>query len=92
MMPRGVKKLPISNMKYVGMGPKMIRHIMKKKNVDSLQTLMANAKELGIKNHSLCYEYGYYENQKEELLDGIEIAGVATYLSETTEANHNLFI
>lgn len=30
--------------------------------------------------------------KKEELLDGIEIAGVATYLSETTEANHNLFI
>jgi peroxiredoxin family protein len=30
--------------------------------------------------------------KKEELIDGVEIAGVATYLGDTTTSNHNLFI
>ncbi|MDD3171753.1 MAG: DsrE/DsrF/DrsH-like family protein, partial [Bacilli bacterium] len=92
MMPRGTKKLPISNMNMLGMGPKMIKYIMKKKNVDSLQTLMTNANSLGIKIIACAMSMDIMGIKKEELLDGIEIAGVATYLSETTEANHNLFI
>lgn len=92
MMPRGAKKLPISNMNMGGMGPKMIRYIMKKKNVDSLQVLMAQANSLGVKIIACAMSMDIMGIKKEELLDGIDIAGVATYLGETTEANHNLFI
>ena len=92
MMPRGTEKLPISNMNMAGMGPKMIKSIMKKKNVDSLQTLMKTAMDMGVKVTACAMSMDIMGIHKEELIDGIEIAGVATYLGDTQEANHNLFI
>ncbi len=92
MMPRGVKKLPISNMNMMGMGPKMIKNIMKKKNVDSLQTLMTNAMDMGVKIIACAMSMDIMGIKEEELINGIEVAGVATYLGDTQDANHNLFI
>jgi len=92
MMPKGTEKLPISKMNMLGMGPKMIRYIMKKKNVDSLQTLMKNAMDMGVKITACAMSMDIMGIKKEELMDGIEIAGVATYLGDVQSANHNLFI
>jgi len=92
MMPRGSKKLPISNMNMMGMGPKMIKHIMKKKNVDSLQVLMKNAIDMDVKIIACAMSMDIMGIKKEELIEGIEVAGVATYLGDTQDANHNLFI
>lgn len=92
MMPRGTNKLPISNMNMMGVGPKMIKSIMKKKNVDSLQTLMTQALEMGIKITACAMSMDIMGIKKEELMDGIEIAGVATYLGDVQSSNHNLFI
>ncbi len=92
MMPRGVNKLPISNMNMAGMGPKMIKSIMKKKNVDSLQVLMNNALEMGVKVIACAMSMDIMGIKEEELIEGIEVAGVATYLGDTQESNHNLFI
>ncbi|MCV2232151.1 CoA-disulfide reductase [Paracholeplasma manati] len=92
MMPKGTEKLPISKMNMLGMGPKMIRYIMKKKNVDSLQTLMNNAMSMGVKITACAMSMDIMGIKKEELIDGIEIAGVATYLGDTQSSNHNLFI
>jgi CoA-disulfide reductase len=92
MMPRGTKKLPISKMNMGGMGPKMMKHIMKKKNVDSLEMMIAKAKELDIKLTACAMSMDILGIKKEELIDGIEIAGVATYLGDTDTSNHNLFI
>ncbi len=92
MMPRGPKKLPISNMNMMGMGPKMIKSIMKKKNVDALEVLMKNARDLGVKITACAMSMDIMGIKEEELIDGIEIAGVATYLGDTIDANHNLFI
>ena len=92
MMPRGPKKLPISKMNMAGMGPKMMKHIMKKKNVDSLQTMIQKALELNIKLTACAMSMDILGIKKEELIDNIEIAGVATYLGDTQSANHNLFI
>jgi peroxiredoxin family protein len=92
MMPKGTEKLPISKMNMLGMGPKMIRYIMKKKNVDSLQTLMKNAMDMGVKITACAMSMDIMGIHKEELMDGIEIAGVATYLGDVQSSNHNLFI
>lgn len=92
MMPKGPNHLPISNMNMMGMGPKMIRGIMKKKHVDSLQTLMVNAQAMGVKITACAMSMDIMGIQKEELIDGVEIAGVATYLGDTQSSNHNLFI
>ncbi len=92
MMPRGTKKLTISKMNMAGMGPKMMRHIMKKKNVDTLEMMIDKAQELGIKLTACAMSMDILGIKKEELIDGIEIAGVATYLGDTADSNHNLFI
>jgi len=92
MMPRGVDRLPISNMNMLGMGPLMIKGIMKKKNVSSLQALMTNALQMGVKIQACAMSMDIMGIKQEELIDGIDIVGVATYLADTTEANHNLFI
>jgi|AntAceMinimDraft_17_1070374.scaffolds.fasta_scaffold09019_4 CoA-disulfide reductase len=92
MMPRGPKKLPISNMNMGGMGSKMIKSIMKKKNVDALEVMMSTAIELGVNLQACAMSMDIMGIKKEELIDGIEVVGVATYLADTTTANHNLFI
>lgn len=92
MMPRGPKKLPISKMNMAGMGPVMMKHIMNKKNVDSLQVMIEKAKELDIKLTACAMSMDILGIKEEELIDGIEIAGVATYLGDTQDSNHNLFI
>lgn len=92
MMPRGANKLPISNMNMGGMGSKMIKSIMKKKNVDSLPIMIDNAKDLGVNIQACAMSMDIMGIKKEEMIDGIEVVGVATYLADTTDANHNLFI
>ena len=92
MMSRGTKKLPISKMNMLGMGPRMIKSIMKKKNVDALEVMIKNAMDLGVKLTACAMSMDIMGIKKEELIDGIEIAGVATYLGDTTTSNHNLFI
>lgn len=92
MMPRGTKKLPISNMNMLGMGPKMIRYIMKKKNVDSVEMLLQNALNMGVKIVACSMSMDIMGIKESELIEGIEYAGVATYLAASDEANHHLFI
>lgn len=92
MMPKGPKKLPISKMNMAGMGPKMIQHVMKRKNVDSLQTLIENAMATGVNIVACAMSMDIMGIKKEELIDGVEIGGVATYLGETEDSNLNLFI
>jgi len=70
----------------------MIKSIMKKKNVDSLRTLMASAQDMGVKIIACAMSMDIMGIKAEELIDGVEIAGVATYLGDTVDSNHNLFI
>ncbi|MEK4029792.1 DsrE/DsrF/DrsH-like family protein [Pseudobacillus sp. FSL P4-0506] len=92
MMPAGPKHLPISNMNMGGMGAKMIRQVMEKKNVDSLETLMENAMNMGVRIVACAMSMDVMGIRKEELIDGVEIGGVATYLGQAENANVNLFI
>ncbi|WP_374721166.1 CoA-disulfide reductase [Peribacillus tepidiphilus] len=92
MMPAGPKNLPISNMNMGGMGAKMITHVMKKKNVDSLETLIENAMGMGVEIVACSMSMDVMGIRKEELIDGVEIGGVATYLGKAEDSNLNLFI
>jgi peroxiredoxin family protein len=92
MMPRGPEKLALSKMNFMGMGPKMIKHVMKKHNVLSLPQLMEMAQEQGVKLVACTMSMDLLGIQKEELIDNIEYAGVAAYLGDATQAQVNLFI
>jgi hypothetical protein len=80
MMPRGSKKLGLSRMNMLGMGPKMIRWVMKNKNVQSLEELLKAAMENGVRIVACRMSMDIMGIRQEELIDGVELAGVATFL------------
>lgn len=92
MMPRGVNKAKLSKMNMAGLGAKMIKGVMKKKNVSSLEELMQQAIANGVKLIACTMSMDIMGIKREELIDGIEYAGVATYLGDAEESNVNLFI
>lgn len=92
MMPRGSRKLSLSKMNMGGMGAKMIRFIMNKKNVASLEDLIQQAKANGIKLVACNMSMDVMGIKKEELIDGVEIGGVATFLGSAEESDMSLFI
>lgn len=92
MMPRGSKKLRLSKMNMAGMGTSMMKKVMNDKNVDSLEELMKKAMNSGVKLIACTMSMDIMGITKEELIDGVEFAGVASYLGEAEESNVNLFI
>ena len=92
MMPRGSKKLALSKMNMGGMGAKMIRSVMKKQNVDSLEDLIQQAMVAGVKLTACQMSMDVMGITQEELLDGVEVGGVASMLDDNDHSNMNLFI
>jgi peroxiredoxin family protein len=70
----------------------MMKDIMRKKKVNSLPELIKSAQELGVKFIACTMSMDVMGIKPEELIDGVEYAGVATYLGEADQANVNLFI
>ena len=91
-MPRGTTKLPLSQMNMLGMGPKMIKGIMKKHSMLSLHDLMQAAIKNGVKVVACQMTMDLLGIKQEELIDGAELGGVATMLGASDESNMSLFI
>ncbi|MGH4140245.1 CoA-disulfide reductase [Clostridium sp.] len=92
MMPRGSKKLKLSQMNMMGMGAKMIRSVMKNKNISSLEDLIKSAIDSGVEVVACSMSMDVMGITKEELIDGVKIGGVGYYLGEAENSNVNLFI
>ena len=92
MLPADSKALKLSQMNMMGIGSKMMRFLMKKKKIDSLESLIAQAREQGVEFIACTMSMDVMGVKKEELLDDVTLGGVATYLERTEEANLNLFI
>ncbi|SFA55103.1 Peroxiredoxin family protein [Anoxybacillus pushchinoensis] len=92
MMPKGANRLGLSKMNMSGLGPKMIKHVMKKHNAMTLPQLIEMAQEQGVKLVACTMTMDLLGIKKEELIDGVELGGVAAYLGDATEGKVNLFI
>ena len=92
MMPRGTKKLGLSRMNMGGAGAKMIRAVMKSKGVSSLEELIQNAIDHGVKLVACQMSMDIMGIKREELIDGVELGGVATFLGSVEQSNMSLFI
>ena len=92
MMPSSSKKLKLSQMSMMGAGDKMMRYIMRKKNINSLEELRQQALDNGVEFIACQMTMDMMGISKEELLDGVSIGGVATYMERAEQANVNLFI
>jgi peroxiredoxin family protein len=65
---------------------------MKKKNVSTLSELIKTAKESGIKLIACSMSMDIMGIKQEELIDDVEIGGVAKYIAESEKSGSNLFI
>ncbi|WP_071027782.1 DsrE/DsrF/DrsH-like family protein [Peptoniphilus raoultii] len=92
MLPKGSKKLKLSKMNFLGMGPKMIRNIMKKKGVKSLEDLIKKAIDMVVEITDCQMSMDIMGLKIEELIDGVKVGGVATMIEDNDNSNMNLFI
>lgn len=92
MLPKNAEKLTLSKFNFGGAGRFMMKKVMKAENVMTVAELLDTAREQDIKLIACTMSMDVLGISKEELIDGIEYAGVATYLGEADESNVNLFI
>ncbi|HNX12450.1 MAG TPA: DsrE/DsrF/DrsH-like family protein [Paludibacteraceae bacterium] len=94
MLPNGKDKLKLSNMNMAGMGPMMIKMLMKKQNVMSLGEMFRQAGELGVEITICEMSMGLMGFKKEEFIDypHLSYAGAATFVADAGESSIQLFI
>lgn len=92
MTPSSSESLGVSKMNYFGIGATMLRTMMKKQQVASLEDLIELARELGVRMIGCTMSMDVMGIDKAELFDGIELGGVATFMGEAARARVSLFI
>ena len=92
MLPSDSRKLKLSQLSMFGIGDKMMRYIMRKKNINQLEELRQQAMDSGVEFIACQMSMDMMGVTKEELIDGVTIGGVATYMNRAEDACVNLFI
>ena len=92
MSPGSSQSLPVSKMNYFGVGAKMLRSMMKQKNVSSLEEMIALARELGVRMIACEMSRDVMGIKESELVPGLECGGVASFLADSLKSRTSLFI
>ncbi|HOW98583.1 MAG TPA: FAD-dependent oxidoreductase [Kiritimatiellia bacterium] len=92
MMPRGAEALKLSRMNMLGAGTAMMKRVMKDKHVTGLPELIETARKGGARLIACTMTMDVMGLKREELIDGVELGGVATFLGEADRAGTTLFI
>ena len=94
MLPKGRNAIKLSKMNMAGMGTSMMKSLMKKKNVASLDQMLEMAAGLGVKIYICEMSMGLMGFKKEEFIDypNLEYVGVATFLEQAKNSKVQLFI
>ena len=92
MSPGSSKSLPVSTMNYFGVGAKMLRSMMKEKNVSSLEEMISLARELGVRMIACEMSRDVMGIRESELVAGLECGGVASFLADSLKSRTSLFI
>ena len=92
MLPNGMKRLPMSNMNFAGVGPKLMRYQMATKDLPNLEDLLKSAREQKIQLVACTMSMNAMGITPGELIDGVKFGGVAEYLAAAETSGTNLFI
>ena len=94
MLPSGAKKLPLSQMNMAGGGPAMIRYVMKKNGVASVEEMIELAKELGVELHVCSMSMDLLGIVPDELIDypNKTFCGVAKFLETAAPGKITMFV
>jgi len=93
MVKPGPEKRPLSKMNMLGMGPMMLKKLMKKSKVPSLREMLVTAKNLGVKLTACTTSMAVMGVTKETLIPEVDsVAGVTSFLADAKESKFTLFI
>lgn len=92
LLPSNSLKLKLSKLSFLGLGDRLMRHLMKQKGIASLEELRNQAIESGVEFIACQMSMDMMGVKREELIDEVTIGGVATYMERADKANVNLFI
>ncbi|GIX06960.1 MAG: hypothetical protein KatS3mg115_1363 [Candidatus Poribacteria bacterium] len=92
MLPENAGELGLSKMNFFGVGAKMMRSIMKQKNVSTLEELMETAQAMGARIISCTMAMDIMGVQDEEIREGCDFGGVGTFLGDAFDSRVTLFI
>ena len=92
MSPGSSKSLPVSMMNYFGVGARMLRSMMKAKNVSSLEEMISLARELGVRMIACEMSRDLMGIEESELVAGLECGGVGSFLADSLRSRTSLFI
>jgi peroxiredoxin family protein len=94
MLPKGAGALRLSRMNFAGLGTGMMKGLMRKKNVMSLEQLIKTAADAGVKIYVCQMSMDLMGFTMDELIDypGIKSAGAAKFLQEAGSSKATLFI
>ena len=92
MLPSDSTSLSLSKMNMMGLGSKMMRFLMAKKGVDSLESLRQQAIDNGVEFIACQMSMDVMGISRDELLDNVNVGGVASYMERAENSNVNLFI
>jgi len=94
MLPTGTRKLKLSKLQMMGMGPALIRRLMMKQGAASLEDLLEMAGDLGVEIGICSMSMELMELNREDLIDypGLDCCGVATFLRASPKAKTTMFI
>jgi len=92
MLPAGPHTTGTSKMNMGGLGPLFFKYMMANKNVETLPGMIAVAQELEVKMIACQMAMDVMGIKQEELIDGLEYGGAATYLADACDSKLTLFI
>ncbi|MBN1616990.1 MAG: FAD-dependent oxidoreductase [Spirochaetales bacterium] len=92
MLPRGMKQLNLSSMNFGGAGARMMKGRMKSRGVDQVETMFEQAQKSGVRMIACQMSMDIMGISETELLEGVEIGGVATYMEAASNSTVNLFV
>ncbi|HEX9162428.1 MAG TPA: DsrE/DsrF/DrsH-like family protein [Thermoanaerobaculia bacterium] len=92
MTPASTESMGVSRLNFFGMGAKLLRTMMKEKDVTSVEEMMNMARELGVKRIACTMSMDVMGVEREELADDVELGGVAAFMAEASRARVSLFL
>ena len=92
MTPKGLSRLPVSRMNFGGIGRGLLKKMMAEKQVSSVEDLFALAREMGVRFIACTMSMEVMGITTAELVDGVELGGVATFLGDAARSKVSLFI
>jgi len=92
LTPKGLSRLPVSRMNFGGIGRGLLKKMMAERQVSSIEELFALAREMGVRFIACTMSMEVMGITTAELIDGVELGGVATYLGDAARSKVSLFI